>query len=126
EGVRPRSPGMKYRHYAPEAQVVIVRGEPDHIAGKICMLYDADVAAGKRTMILASQENSAFYGSRQIRVLGARADLGTMTAALFAGLRAADAEGMEQVYAEAVDTRGIGLALMNRLGRAAAFHWVDA
>ncbi len=118
----PRSPGMKYTHYAPEAAVLIVDGEPGARAARIAALYDAAVEAGERAAILAPVGRCAAYGRRFCYPWGEEADPQSAAAQLFAALRALDARGVKRIFAEAVETDGIGLAVMNRLCRAAGFH----
>lgn len=117
EGEPARSPGMKYRHYAPKGRLTIVRGEGAKVAEAIAGAYDAAVAAGEKCAILAS--SGARYGGRAVRALGDTPR--EIAASLFAALREMDEAGVTRLFAEAVDTGGVGLAVMNRLGRAAAF-----
>lgn len=118
EGEKPRSPGMKYRHYAPRGEVTIVRGS--RAAQEIIRRYDASCDA----LILALEGNLPLYGSRRALSLGADAD--AMAARLFSALREADRLGARVILCEAVAPDGVGLAVMNRLLRAAAFRVVDA
>ena len=112
-GSQARSPGMKYKHYAPKGEVTIVTGP--RAAQEIARLYDA---AGERAAILAFSQ--ADYGARRVyRLKNAPGEL-------FAALRQLDEDGMETIYAEDVPTTGVGLAVMNRLMRAAAFRVVEA
>ena len=124
EGERPRSPGMKYRHYAPKGQLTIVKGGEEDVAGEIRALYDAALAAGRHPLILALEDHLSAYGDRCALSLGK--DAAGMAHALFDALREADALGADALFSEAVPEEGVGLAVMNRLGRAAAFHIVDA
>lgn len=111
-GSQARSPGMKYKHYAPKGEVTIVTGP--RAAQEIARLYDA---AGERAAILAFSQ--ADYGARRVyRLKNAPGEL-------FAALRQLDEDGMETIYAEDVPTTGVGLAVMNRLMRAAAFRVVE-
>ena len=124
EGERPRSPGMKYRHYAPKGSLTIVQGGEAAVAARICQLYDDALAHGARPLILALDRHIPAYGNRQTLPLGADAE--GMAHALFNALRDADTLGADALFSEAVPADGVGLAVMNRLGRAAAFHIVDA
>ena len=124
EGEKPRSPGMKYRHYAPQGALTIVRGQAEAVAARIAALYDAAEAAGQTALILALDGHAALYGDRRRLSLGA--DEAEMAARLFAALREADELGAQALFSEAVSTDGVGLAVMNRLGRAAAFHVIEA
>ena len=108
-GSQARSPGMKYKHYAPRGEMTIVTGL--RAAQEIARLYDA---AGGRAAILAFSQ--ADYGARRVyRLKNAPGEL-------FAVLRQLDEDGVETIYAEDVPTNGVGLAVMNRLMRAAAFR----
>ena len=112
-GSQARSPGMKYKHYAPKGEVTIVTGP--RAAQEIARLYDA--ADGRAAILAFSQ---ADYGARRVyRLKNAPGEL-------FAALRQLDEDGMETIYAEDVPTTGVGLAVMNRLMRAAAFRVVEA
>ena len=112
-GSQARSPGMKYKHYAPRGEMTIVTGP--RAAQEIARLYDA--ADGRAAILAFSQ---ADYGARRVyRLKNAPGEL-------FAALRQLDEDGMETIYAEDVPTTGVGLAVMNRLMRAAAFRVVEA
>ena len=124
EGERPRSPGMKYRHYAPTGALTIVRGDPDAVIDRIRRLYDDALAGGKRPLILALEDHIPAYGERRALSLGP--DAAAMAHAIFARLRDADALNADAIFSEATDTTGLGLAVMNRLERAAGFHIVEA
>ena len=112
-----RSPGMKYKHYAPAAHVTVVRGSPEFLAKK----YDMEVACGKKAAILCS--NPALYGNRLVFPIGETN--AEMAAMLFKTLRRLDEEGVEIAFAEATGTDGMGMALMNRLLRAAGFDVIE-
>ena len=119
EGEVARSPGMKYRHYAPKARTVIYEGERERVISAICARYDEAVRAGERTAILGFDEHD--FGSRTRISLGSVHRPQDAAARLFAALRELDERGETLALCEAVDTAGIGLAVMNRMGRAAAF-----
>lgn len=116
-----RSPGMKYKHYAPDGSLVIVKGGAEKVAREICALYDE--SDGEKR-ILALEAHMPLYGDRRVFSLGA--DAKSMANRLFDALREMDAERVNAIFSEAVPAEDIGLAVMNRLGRAAAFHIVDA
>lgn len=122
EGEKPRSPGMKYRHYAPEGDLVIFAGEAQAVAEAICDHYDH---AEGSAAILALPGHEALYGSRHVIELGQGDSAESVAAGLFAALRRLDDENVKYIFSEAVDAQGVGLAVMNRLGRAAAFHIVN-
>ena len=124
EGERPRSPGMKYRHYAPSGDLTIVEGAEGDVIREICARYDAALAGGRRPLILALSHHLDAYGQRRALSLGNTP--AEMAHEIFARLRDADALGADVLFSEAVPADGVGLAVMNRLGRAAAFHIVHA
>lgn len=123
EGEKPRSPGMKYRHYAPKGSLTIVTGNEENVAEAISEMYDNALAEGHRPLILALNSHIAAYGERRTEALGD--DEAAMAHRIFALLRDADAAGADVLFSEAVEARGLGLAVMNRLGRAAAFHIIE-
>ncbi|MCQ2437842.1 MAG: threonylcarbamoyl-AMP synthase [Clostridia bacterium] len=123
EGEQPRSPGMKYKHYAPTGELTIVTGDPEQVGKYIANCYDEAVSAGRKPLILALDGNAAIYGDRNVRLLGK--DAAEMAHSLFALLRDADTLGADVLFSEAVEATGVGLAVMNRLGRAAAFRIVE-
>lgn len=123
EGEKPRSPGMKYRHYAPEGDLTIVTGDEGRVIEAISEMYDLALADGHRPLILALNGHLSAYGDRRTEALGD--DEEGMAHRIFSVLRDADALGADVLFSEAVEAKGLGLAVMNRLGRAAAFHIVE-
>ena len=126
EGEKAVSPGMMYRHYAPSGQLTLVKGAPDAVAAACRAEYAKAVAAGKRACILAFAENAQRYAGLAVRQIGSLAAPDTIAHELFAALRAMDDAGMEIILCEAVATQGIGLAIMNRMCRAAGFRVLEA
>lgn len=123
-GAQARSPGLKHRHYAPDARVLVVRGDPAAVRAKIASLYDEAQANDVRAAILCPSRFAPLYGDRNVLPLGG--DESEMAAHLFETLRALDRQGFSLALAEAAATEGMGLALMNRLLRAADFEWIGA
>ena len=119
EGATVRSPGMKYQHYAPNARIIIYRGAPDAVRAQLARSYDAALAQGEKPAILGFSGQD--YGARRMISLGDVAHPEQAAARLFAALRQMDEEGITVGYSSTVSTQGIGLAIMNRLGRAAGF-----
>ena len=124
-GQKARSPGMKYVHYAPRAQVLIVRGRLDSIVKKINELVKEYSASGMKVGVLATQETRESYHKGEVLVLGERTRPAVMASNLFSVLREFDAKGVDIVLAEWVDTSNEGLAIMNRMIRAADFNVID-
>lgn len=123
---RPRSPGMKYRHYAPRASLSVVTGSVEDVRRALAVLYDRAEAEGRRAALLVSNQMRAALGARRCVALGDQEDVAGMTARLFDALRTLDAQGVEVAYSQGVDPVGMGLAMMNRLSRAAAFQTLAA
>ena len=117
EGERPRSPGMKYKHYAPQGEVTVFRGA--RAVENIISRYDAT----ENALILALEGDLPRFGARRCLSLGP--DAASMAARLFHALREADRMGAKVILCEAVEPEGVGLAVMNRLLRAAAFRVVE-
>ncbi len=115
ENERPLSPGMKYRHYAPTAPLVLLDGD----AADVLAFLRAEQAAKKCCVLCFDEEADALAGGALIPV-GARDDLATQAKRLFAALREADATDAEIIYAHLPPKDGLGLALYNRMIRAAA------
>ena len=120
-GEKAASPGMKYKHYAPNAQVLVVVGEAKAAAERLSTLYDRFAAQGQRPYIAATQEALPYYGDRRCALLGTRQDPATLCSRLFSLLRELDREA-DVILSEGIGTAGTGLAFMNRLLRSAGFR----
>lgn len=124
EGVR--SPGMKHRHYAPDADVVVVEGEVPAIVDKVKELAEFYMRKGGRVGVLATDETVGGYRADVVKSLGSRSDLSVIAKNLFRLLREFDLEGVDVIVAEGVPTEGLGLAVMNRLRKASGYRIVKA
>ncbi|HYG56948.1 MAG TPA: L-threonylcarbamoyladenylate synthase, partial [Symbiobacteriaceae bacterium] len=109
----PRSPGMKYKHYAPSAPVVLVDGPVLLMQAKIRDLVYEYQEDGARVGIMCSAESRGVYQSPVILEYGSRDDLAGMASDLFSTLRAFDRHGVDVILVEGVPSTGIGLAIMN-------------
>jgi L-threonylcarbamoyladenylate synthase len=114
-----KAPGMKYRHYAPACQVVIVSGSSEQAARCIRKLY----APGDRVLCFA-EELPLFEGCDPLSY-GTQTDLTSLSAGLFAALRELDDPAVQMVYARCPEGDGIAYAIQNRLKKAAAFQVID-
>lgn len=119
-GESPRSPGMKYAHYAPKARVIVVDGPVLNMQEKINDLAYELEEEGKRVGVMCSVESRGVYKVPIVLEYGSRDDLAGVASGLFSILRAFDRHNVDVILAEAVPPHGIGLAIMNRLRRAAA------
>ena len=115
-----KAPGMKYRHYAPQSEVVIVSGSREKAAAYI----RANFVPGDR--VLCFEEELELYRDCAPLSYGQEADVNSLSAGLFAALRELDDPAVHQVYARCPVGGGVAYAVQNRLKKAAAFHIVDA
>lgn len=115
----PKAPGMKYRHYAPKAELTIVDGEADsvinYINGELCRLKQE----GHKTGIIAANDTITRYKADICKNIGNRSDEKAIARELYRILREFDDEKTTVIYSEAFDTAGVGQAVMNRLLKAA-------
>ena len=122
EGEVAISPGMKYRHYAPGAPVILLDGTKEQIAE----FLTANANKDERIAVIA-YEDDAEYISQKVNAIdiyrfGARGDEIAQAHLLFKLLRETDKENYDVIYAPLPEASGIGLALYNRMIRAAAHN----
>ncbi len=115
----PRSPGMKYIHYAPRAPLFLVTGSPEAVAGKISELAISHRSAGRRVGILSYADSADLSAVGEVVLAGIRSKPETVAAELYAALRRFNEMGVDLILAEGLEEQGVGLAVMNRLKRAA-------
>ena len=118
-GERPRAPGMKYRHYAPRAPVTVVAGAPQKSAAYIA------AHAGREDGVICFDEFAPLFGGQEVEKLGPAADKGEQARHIFDALRAFDHTRVKAIWAQCPDPSGLGLAITNRLNKAAGFHVVQ-
>lgn len=121
----PKAPGMKYTHYAPEAKMIIVKGELKSVVGKIQELATEQKSQGKLVGILATEETKQSYQNGVVISMGSRSNLYTAASAIFDALRQFDKQKVDIIYAEALSEENIGMAVMNRLKKAAGFNIIE-
>lgn len=120
EGEKPRAPGMKYRHYAPKAPVTVVTGAPEASAQIIASM------AGPGTGVICFEEFVDRFRQQKVQSLGPSNDKLTQAQRVFDALRAFDSVEVTEIYAQCPDNRGLGLAIGNRLKKAAGFRVIEA
>ena len=118
-GIKPKAPGMKYRHYAPKASLTIVEGEQEKVTAKINELLKEGEAAGEKIGVIASTETAADYLGGIVRTIGSRSDELSISRHLFGILRDFDTLQVDRIYSESFETPQMGQAIMNRLMKAA-------
>lgn len=117
KGMKASSPGMKYKHYSPKAEVILLRGSEQGF----CEYIKAN--SDDKTAVLCYEEEKDSFKNHI--VLGKRDDEAAHAHRLFTCLREADEDGYTRVYAHCPREEGIGLAVYNRILRAAAFNVID-
>ena len=118
DGERPRAPGMKYRHYAPKAPVTVVTGDGAKSAGYIAR------RALPGDGVICFDEYAGLFRGCTVERLGPAGDKAAQARRVFDALRAFDATDAGRIYAQCPDPSGLGLAVGNRLKKAAGFHVV--
>ena len=119
-GEQPRAPGMKYRHYAPKAPVTVVQGAPAAAARYI----QAHMAPGDG--VICFDEYAGLFAGHPLEQLGPSTDVPEQARRVFEALRWFDGTGVSRIWAQCPAAAGIGLAVSNRLNKAAGFHIVRA
>lgn len=119
DDVKVSAPGMKYRHYAPKAPVTVVRGTPQKTAK-----YIAEHLSGP-TGVLCFDEYEDDFPTCVVECFGSQNDLATQAREVFDRLRAFDDTDVQQIWAQCPSDEGLGLAVANRIKKAAGFHVIE-
>ncbi len=130
EGLKPKAPGMKYRHYAPKADFTIYRGNKNKVATEILKRANEKAKEGFSVGIITAEEHLKLYEGKTdenicVIALGDLAHPETIANHLFQVLREFDKRGAEFIYGEAFSEDHIGQAIMNRLTKAAGYQITD-
>lgn len=123
--VKPKAPGMKYRHYAPKADMVLVEGEMAGVVEYINREARKAREAGKRVGIICTEESRSMYPEGILEVIGSREHEETVAHNLFAVLRDFDERNVDCIFSESFSKDQLGQAIMNRLCKAAGYHIVN-
>ncbi|MFB3163617.1 L-threonylcarbamoyladenylate synthase [Neobacillus sp. 179-J 1A1 HS] len=115
EASKPKAPGMKYQHYAPNAPLYLVNGSPSFLRGLIADKQKE----GLRVGVLTTEESVEAYPSDVAIACGKRSELESVAAALYDTLRKFNQEKVDIIYSEMFPNTGVGHAIMNRLQKAA-------
>lgn len=126
EGEAALSPGMLYKHYAPKGKLLLVKGTPENVRTRCLFLYEQARHAGIASCILAFDEHISLYANARVISIGALAQPETIAKQLFSALRSLDEQCVALTVCEVMPPHEMGLAVMNRLHRAAAFQVIDA
>lgn len=122
----PKAPGMKYRHYAPKAQLMIVEGKTEDVVKAIRQIAHEQTRLGFKVGIIATSETIDSYKKGIVKNIGSRNNENSIAKNLYKVLREFDDEDVSYIYSEAFDEVGIGDAVMNRLEKAAGHHTIKA
>lgn len=121
---KPKAPGMKYRHYAPEGSLTIYEGAIQDVIAAINAKAKELTEDGKRVGIIATSETEGSYHFGDIHTIGSRKDEDTIAAGLYAVLREFDELHTEYILTESFADNELGQAIMNRLLKAAGYRVV--
>ena len=135
EGIRPKAPGMKYKHYAPKADLTLVEpqdGDLENPEGikrmiaKVQELAEEKIAAGYRVGVICTDESRELYEKGMVQSIGSRARRETVAHNLYAVLREFDDQKADYIFSESFSEDHLGQAIMNRLSKAAGYHIIKA
>lgn len=120
ENIIPKSPGQKYRHYAPKSDMMVFNGDVDKIVENIAEKAKEYINIGKKVGIICTDETKKFYKDGLIISIGSRQNKETIAHNLFSTLRMFDEKNIDIILAEGVESSDLGIAIMNRMMKAAA------
>ena len=123
--VHPKAPGMKYRHYAPKANMIWIRGEKEKVAQKIRQLVEEELKEGRTPGILCAEETAHLYPEGMIKKIGTLREELTISRHLYGALREFDEEKVSSIFSETFETPVLGTAIMNRLMKAAGHQLIE-
>jgi L-threonylcarbamoyladenylate synthase len=119
QGEKPRSPGMKYRHYAPEGEMWLVAGEEEKVRQRIREMTRQARREGRKVGVLTTEESRDLYDADVVVACGQRSNPASVASRLYAALRRFDEERVDLILAETFPETGLFRSVMNRLHKAA-------
>lgn len=125
-GVVPKAPGMKYKHYAPDADLKIVEGQEKAVIEKINQLTAQKESEGWKVGIMATEQTKDQYVCGIVKAVGNKNDEASVAHNLYAALRDFDKQGVQYIYSESFSADNVGQAVMNRLIKAAGHTIIKA
>ena len=117
------SPGMKYKHYAPDAKCIMIEGSTENKVNKILELADKETGS---VLIICVEENIPKYSHYQTLVMGRDGDYDSIAKNIFSCLRQANKIAPDLILLEGITRSGVGMSIMNRMIRACAYNVIDA
>lgn len=124
-GAHPKAPGMKYKHYAPKAELILVNGAQEKVQQAINHLARKAIESGKNAGVIGTDESCGGYRYGIIKSIGTRNDEDTIARHLYGILREFDRENVDIIYSESFSTPRIGQAIMNRMLKAAGHQVIE-
>lgn len=121
----PKAPGMKYKHYAPKADLILVNGEQERVIQKINELVSIAQKSGKKTGVIGTDETCGQYQTGIVKSIGTREEEDTIARHLYGILREFDDLDVDIIYSESFSTPRIGQAIMNRMLKAAGHQVIE-
>lgn len=142
EDLHPKAPGMKYRHYAPKAELTLYEGDIKKVTETIFEEMLKKVKQGKRVAVIATEESKLIYDGLlsetvhdvngkpaeedcEFIMLGSRHDEESIARNLYAALRECDEKQVDCIYSETFSLDNFGQAIMNRLRKAAGYNIIN-
>lgn len=123
---KPKAPGMKYKHYAPEGEMLIINGSEERVKEEISSLTNEKIKLGYRVGILTTEENKEeFNNAAIVLAYGNKGDLKPLATNLYDALRIFDNNKIDFIIAEGIKEKGIGFTIMNRLKKAAGGNIIN-
>lgn len=116
EGETPKSPGQKYKHYAPNAKVIVLLGDDEAFRREVKSILSTEKNVG----IMTFDNDKGQYDNENTIYMGSQKDLSTMAKILFKSFRKMDENSVELIVVRGVEEKGLGLSIMNRLKKAAS------
>ena len=123
--LKPKAPGMKYRHYAPKAHLKIIRGKNEKTIEIIREMLENYIEKNSEVAVLTTDENLNRFDKGNIISLGSEKDLNQIAKNLFEALRKCDDLGVQYILCQGFEEKGVGVAIMNRLSKAAGYDIID-
>ncbi len=120
--IKPKAPGMKYKHYAPKGDLTIYEGNSKSVVRAINKIAEEKLLTGYKVGIIGTDETVSYYHKGIVKTIGTRKDESTIAGSLFEILREFDSEGADYIYTESFENKQLGQAIMNRLLKAAGYH----
>lgn len=124
DGLHPKAPGMKYKHYAPKGDLTLYEGEEDAVVEAINLAVSDKMKLNKKVGVIATDETKERYHADYVVSIGSRSDEQSIAQHLYGILRDFDHLEVEYIYGECFSNVNFGQAIMNRLLKAAGYQVV--